>query len=192
MILTFRKSGLLSFTAYLLKMQTYIHREMQCAWEAGPGRSERNLSGPSSVHGVTKSQTGLSNFHTHSAYQAMCILWTSYQHTHAPIYSYSCFAPISTIESSLSTHEELVPGPPPPPLAHAIKCVWVLSHVILLATPWTRALLSPWNFPGENTGVGCHSLLQGIFPTQVLNLSLLHWQAGSLTLSHLGSPLNHL
>ena len=131
LILTFRKSGLLSFTAYLLKMQTYIHREMQCAWEAGPGRSERNLSGPSSVHGVTKSQTGLSNFHTHSAYQAMCILWTSYQHTHAPIYSYSCFAPISTIESSLSTHEELVPGPPPPPLAHAIKCVWVLSHVRL-------------------------------------------------------------
>ena len=27
-------------------------------------------------------------------------------------------------------------------------------------------LLSPWDFPGENTGVGCHALLQGIFPTQ--------------------------
>ena len=26
---------------------------------------------------------------------------------------------------------------------------------------------SPWNSPGKNTGVGCHSLLQGIFPTQV-------------------------
>ena len=24
----------------------------------------------------------------------------------------------------------------------------------------------PWNFPGKNAGVGCHSLLQGIFPTQ--------------------------
>ena len=57
-----------------LKDANILHREMQCAWEAGPGRSERNLSGPSSVHGVTKSQTGLSNFHTHSAYQAMCIL----------------------------------------------------------------------------------------------------------------------
>ena len=31
----------------------------------------------------------------------------------------------------------------------------------------------PWNFPGENTGVGSHSLLQGIFPTQGSNPSLL-------------------
>ena len=39
--------------------------------------------------------------------------------------------------------------------------------------------------PGKNTGVGCHALLQQIFPTQVLNprlLCLLHWQAGSLPL----------
>ena len=28
--------------------------------------------------------------------------------------------------------------------------------------------------PGKNTGVGCHALLQGIFPTQRLNPSLLH------------------
>ena len=37
----------------------------------------------------------------------------------------------------------------------------------------------------------CHFLLQGIFPTQGLNprlLSLLHWQADSLPLHHLGSP----
>ena len=31
----------------------------------------------------------------------------------------------------------------------------------------------PWNSPGKNTEVGCHSLLQGIFPTQGLNLCLL-------------------
>ena len=40
--------------------------------------------------------------------------------------------------------------------------------------------------PGKNTGVGCHFLLQGIFPTQGLNpglLRLLHWQAGSLPLA---------
>ena len=45
--------------------------------------------------------------------------------------------------------------------------------------------------PGKNTGVGCHFLLQGIFPTQVSNpslLSLLYWQADSLPMSHLGSP----
>ena len=35
-------------------------------------------------------------------------------------------------------------------------------------------LLCPWNSPGKDTGVGCHSLLQGIFPTQGSNLGLLH------------------
>ena len=54
-------------------------------------------------------------------------------------------------------------------------------------------LLCPWNFPGKNTGVGCHFLLQGIVPTYVSNLCLLHWQMDSLPLSHLGSPhLPHL
>ena len=35
-------------------------------------------------------------------------------------------------------------------------------------TPWTvgARLLCPWNSPGKNTGVGCHSLLHGIFLTQ--------------------------
>ena len=45
-------------------------------------------------------------------------------------------------------------------------------------------------FPGKNTGAGCHFLLQGIFPTQRSNsnlLHLLHWQADSLPLSHLGN-----
>ena len=48
-------------------------------------------------------------------------------------------------------------------------------------------LLCPWDFPGKNTGVGCHFLLQGIFLTQGSNLHLLHWQVDSLLLSHLGS-----
>ena len=50
-------------------------------------------------------------------------------------------------------------------------------------------------FPGKNTGVGYHFLLQGIFPTQGQNprlLCLLHWQAGSLLLSHSGSPADSL
>ena len=52
-------------------------------------------------------------------------------------------------------------------------------------TPWTVShprLFCPWNFPGKNTGVGCHFLLQWIFPTQGLNSNLLHWQADSLPL----------
>ena len=45
--------------------------------------------------------------------------------------------------------------------------------------------------PGKNTGVGCHALLQGIFPTQGLNLGLfhlLHWQVGSLLRAPPGKP----
>ena len=37
-----------------------------------------------------------------------------------------------------------------------------------------RGLYSPWNSPGQNTKVGSLSLLQGNFPTQGLNLGLLH------------------
>ena len=53
--------------------------------------------------------------------------------------------------------------------------------VLLSATPWTEAhrLLSPWDSPGKNTGVGCHALLQGTFWTQGLNSGLLT-QADSL------------
>ena len=53
-------------------------------------------------------------------------------------------------------------------------------------------LLCPWRFPGKDTRVGCHFLLQGIFLTQGSNPGLLHlllWQADSLPLSHQGSPL---
>ena len=45
-------------------------------------------------------------------------------------------------------------------------------------------LLCPWMFPGKNTGVGCHFLLQGVFLNQGLNpclWHLLHWQAYSLS-----------
>ena len=45
--------------------------------------------------------------------------------------------------------------------------------------------------PGENTGVGCHTLLQGIFLTQESNpslLHLLHWQADYLPLAPPGKP----
>ena len=40
----------------------------------------------------------------------------------------------------------------------------------------TAGLLCPWNSPGKNTGVVCHSMLQGIFPTQGLNW--VSWIAG--------------
>ena len=48
-------------------------------------------------------------------------------------------------------------------------------------------LLCPWDFPNKNTEVGHHFFLQGIFLIQGSKLHLLHWQADSLLLSHLGS-----
>ena len=45
-------------------------------------------------------------------------------------------------------------------------------------------LLCPWDFPAKNTGVGCHFLFQGIFPTQKSNLHLLHCRQTLYLLSH--------
>ena len=69
---------------------------------------------------------------------------------------------------------------------HALGCPALCDP---MAYNWPGS--SVRNFPGENTGVGCHFLLLWIFPAQGLNshfLCLLHWQADSLPLGHLGSP----
>ena len=55
-----------------------------------------------------------------------------------------------------------------------------LNRVWLFATPW--------NSPGQNTGVGSYSLLQGIFRTQGLNPGLLHCRQVLYQLGHKGSP----
>ena len=51
-----------------------------------------------------------------------------------------------------------------------------LSQVRVSVTLWTAVprLLCPWDFPGENAGVGCRLLLQGLFPGGESNLRLLH------------------
>ena len=51
-------------------------------------------------------------------------------------------------------------------------------------------LLCPWDFPGKDTEVGCHFLLQGIFPTQGSNPGLLHCRQILYLLSYKGSPLS--
>ena len=79
---------------------------------------------------------------------------------------------------------------------HVCVCVCVCSVAQLCPTlydpmNYIARILSPWKFPGKNIGVGCHFLLQGIFLTQRSNppfFYLLHWQADSLPLSHLGNP----
>ena len=52
----------------------------------------------------------------------------------------------------------------------------------------SHGLYSPWNSPGQNTGVGSLSLLQGIFPTQGSNPGLPHCRRILYQLSHEGSP----
>ena len=62
-----------------------------------------------------------------------------------------------------------------PSTMHKVKS---FSRVWLFATPCTIVCqaLSPWDFPGKNTGVGCHFLLQGNFLTQGLKPGLLHYR----------------
>ena len=75
-------------------------------------------------------------------------------------------------------------------------CAQQFTYVPLFATLWTVALPGPsvhGDSPGKNTGVGCHALLQGIFPTQELNpgiepKSLPHRRQILYCLSHQGSP----
>ena len=54
-------------------------------------------------------------------------------------------------------------------------------------TPCIPMDCSPWNSPGQNTGVGSLSLLQGIFPTQGLNPGLPHCRPILYQLSHTGT-----
>ena len=88
------------------------------------------------------------------------------------------------IEVASGTHSPTVCSP----------CVRMLSRVQLIVTPWTvaRQAPAPMDFPGKNTGVGCHFLLQGTFMAQGLNPRLLHCQADSSPLPPLAiakSPL---
>ena len=63
----------------------------------------------------------------------------------------------------------------------------VLSDSLLPQGLQPTRLLCPWDSPGKNTGVGRHSLLQGIFPTQGLNQGLLHCRQILYHLRHQGS-----
>ena len=59
-----------------------------------------------------------------------------------------------------------------------LLCVWSVTSVMSDSSQphglWPARLLCPWNFSGENTGVGSHSLLQGNFPARGSNPCLLH------------------
>ena len=63
-----------------------------------------------------------------------------------------------------------------------------MSHSVMSESLQPHGLYSPWNYLGQNTGVGSLSLLQGIFLTQELNRGLLHCRQILYQLSYQGSP----
>ena len=72
------------------------------------------------------------------------------------------------------------------------ECRFVQSRAVVSACSLLSNSLQPpgllcqWDYPGKNTGVGWHFLLQGIVLIQGLNLYLLHLQVGSLPVEPLG------
>ena len=61
------------------------------------------------------------------------------------------------------------------------------SSLVMFDSLGPHGLYSPWNSPGQNTGVGSLLLLQMIFPTQGLNPGLLHCRRILYQLSHQGN-----
>ena len=78
------------------------------------------------------------------------LLWT-------PVYKYLFESPIFNFVETISTY-----------------CSESESHSVVSDSLWLHGLYSLWNSVGQNTGVGSLSLLQGIFPTQGLNILLYH------------------
>ena len=68
-------------------------------------------------------------------------------------------------------------------MSEKVKVLIVQYRPTLWTTAWIR-LLCPWNSPGKNTEVSCHSLLQGIFLTQGSNFGLPHYRQILYLLNH--------
>ena len=62
------------------------------------------------------------------------------------------------------------------------------NHSVMYDSLQPHGLCLPWDSPGQNTGVGSLSLLQGTFPTQGLNPGLPHYRWTLYQLNHKGSP----
>ena len=74
---------------------------------------------------------------------------------------------------------------------HKWECCLVAQSCLTLLQPHglqSTWLLCPWDFPGKNTGVGCHALLQELFPTQESKPGLLHCRHILYCQSDQGSP----
>ena len=101
-------------------------------------------------------------------YTLVCVCVCVYIHTHIHV---DCTShSISRDVSNYRNNKNLFPLP----LSSSSSSV---SHSVLSDSLRPHGLsptrlLCPWDSPGKNTGMGCHSLLQRIFPTQGLNPGL--------------------
>ena len=100
--------------------------------------------------------------HPSSQVTTACPLQWGFEPTHSPIFEIPVNAIVWSWSMSLLLQLRMWY------LLILIVLMKFLSHVWLFVTPWTiypARLLCPYYFPGKNTEVHCHFLLQGIFPT---------------------------
>ena len=108
----------------------------------------------------------ITKYHVKAYFTKVCFYYSSIQ---------ICSPPSPSMTQSLLSDSFQIIGN----IFQLMLCVCVLSCKALsdLLRPHglqpTR-LLCPWDFPGKNTGVGCHFLLQGIFLSQGSNPRLLY------------------
>ena len=137
------------------------------------------------IHGVAKSRTRLSDWTElkKKKEKKSAVSESRLLRTHLDSFAWRTPHTQKNLPSGLLS--KLKPRTEAPMLlfGHSVKSNSLGTHG--LSPP---RLLCPWDSPGKNAGVGCHFLLQGIFPTQGWSLRLLHCQVDSLPMSHLGIP----
>ena len=141
-----------------------------------PSRTPLPPPSPSPPRGCPSTPALSALFHT------LNLDWWSISHT--VIYIYQCC-------SLRSSHPLLLPQSPKVCSLH-LCLFWKWSesesHSVVSDSLPSHGLYSPWNSPGQNTGVGSLSLLQGIFPTQGSNPGHSHRRWIFYQLSHILLP----
>ena len=130
-----------------------------------------------------------------------------------PLIDYACIVPFSPVlcfhlhcsvhTSTLFCSASIFTNWPKEFMIIICMCIYVYICAVLCLVAQSCLTHDPMDYslpgssvhgdsPGENIGVGCHALLQGIFLTQGWKLHLLHWQADSLPLHCLGSNISEM
>ena len=140
------------------------------------------------VQGVQKSWTQLNDFHFHFLSTEDCA-WESTRLVRL-CRSPKCF---SVTPEHQEAEAPCCPKLSAPSGRELFQVLRNLFPRLMIQTQRAECwAVRPWNFPGGNTGVGCHFLLQGVFPTQGWNPQLLclrHCRQIPWPLSHQGSPV---